>query len=42
MVRPRVQDLHSVCGDVAWLEWALQLQATLDELFWDPAAGAPR
>ena len=32
-------DLHAVCGDVRWLRWALELQATLDSLFWDPAAG---
>ena len=36
----RVQDLHSVCGDVAWLQWALELQAAQDTLFWDSAAGA--
>ena len=34
-----VQDLHSVCGDVAWLEWALELQEVQDALFWDSAAG---
>ena len=32
-------DLHSVCGEVRWLRWALQLQATLDSLFWDSTAG---
>ncbi|KAI3426373.1 hypothetical protein D9Q98_008745 [Chlorella vulgaris] len=33
-------DLHAVTGDVAHLQWALELQNTLDELFWDEEGGA--
>ena len=29
------------CGDVQWLEWAVELQETMDTLFWDPTGGAP-
>jgi uncharacterized protein YyaL (SSP411 family) len=29
-------ELFQADGDPAWLEWALQLQAKQDELFWDP------
>jgi uncharacterized protein YyaL (SSP411 family) len=32
-------ELFQADGDPAWLEWALALQARLDETFWDPAAG---
>lgn len=32
--------LYSVTGDTRWLHWCQSLQATLDELFWDDAAGA--
>ena len=35
-------DLYSVSGDTRWLAWARQLQGTLDQLFWDPKAGATR
>ena len=28
-----------MCGDVAWLEWALQLQSVQNALFWDPDSG---
>lgn len=28
-------DLFSVSWDAQWLQWALQLQAKQDELFWD-------
>lgn len=31
--------LYSVTGDTRWLHWCQSLQATLDELFWDDAAG---
>lgn len=31
--------LYSVTGDTRWLHWCQTLQATLDELFWDDAAG---
>ncbi|PRW45152.1 spermatogenesis-associated 20 [Chlorella sorokiniana] len=33
-------DLYSTTGDIAHLQWALELQGTMQELFWDPAAGA--
>ncbi len=32
-------DLHAASGDAQWLQFALQLQAAQDELFWDDAAG---
>lgn len=31
--------LFSATGDTALLQWSQQLQATLDELFWDDASG---
>jgi len=27
-------EVHSACGDAAWLEWAVRLQHTQDRLFW--------
>ena len=33
-------DLHQATLDGRWLRWAEQLQATLDERFWDEAEGA--
>ncbi len=32
-------ELFQADGDVAWLEWALVLQARQDDLFWDDAEG---
>ena len=32
-------ELLQADGDVAWLDWALALQARQDELFWDEAGG---
>ena len=32
-------DLFQVDSDPAWLEWAMELQARQDELFWDAASG---
>jgi uncharacterized protein len=32
-------DLFQADGDVRWLDWALDLQARQDELFWDEADG---
>lgn len=32
-------ELFQVAGDVEWLDWALQLQARHDELFWDEVDG---
>jgi uncharacterized protein len=32
-------ELFQATGEPRWLEWALTLQARMDELFWDPAAG---
>jgi uncharacterized protein YyaL (SSP411 family) len=32
-------ELFQADGDPAWLEWALELQARLDELFWDEEGG---
>lgn len=29
-------DLYEASGNVAWLEWANQLQDKQDDLFWDP------
>lgn len=34
--------LHSVTGDTQWLDWSQQLQASLDELFWDETSGKPQ
>jgi hypothetical protein len=31
--------LYEATGDIAWLQWSLELQASLDALFLDPAAG---
>jgi uncharacterized protein YyaL (SSP411 family) len=33
-------ELFQADGDPAWLEWALALQGSLDDLFWDEADGA--
>ena len=33
--------LYSATGDTQWLDWSQQLQASLDELFWDDASGKP-
>ena len=32
-------DLYETSFEVRWLQWAEQLQARMDELFWDEAAG---
>jgi uncharacterized protein YyaL (SSP411 family) len=32
-------ELFQAGGEVEWLEWALRLQATQDDLFWDPIQG---
>ncbi|EFJ48164.1 hypothetical protein VOLCADRAFT_81232 [Volvox carteri f. nagariensis] len=32
-------DLYECGGGREWLEWALQLQAVQDQLFWDPQSG---
>jgi uncharacterized protein YyaL (SSP411 family) len=32
-------DLYQADFDIGWLQWALDLQATQDRLFWDPADG---
>ncbi|MFM8335322.1 MAG: thioredoxin domain-containing protein, partial [Opitutaceae bacterium] len=32
-------DLHEASFDVRWLQWAVWLQAKMDELFWDEAGG---
>jgi uncharacterized protein YyaL (SSP411 family) len=32
-------ELLQASGDPAWLEWAMTLQARMDELFWDDAEG---
>ena len=32
-------ELFQATGEPRWLEWALTLQARMDELFWDPIAG---
>jgi uncharacterized protein len=32
-------DLYAASGDVRWLRWALRLQRTMDDLFWDDVAG---
>ncbi|MCE2862825.1 MAG: thioredoxin domain-containing protein [Opitutaceae bacterium] len=32
-------DLHEASFEVRWLQWAVWLQAKMDELFWDEAAG---
>ena len=32
-------ELFQADGDPSWLEWALALQARLDEMFWDPIGG---
>jgi uncharacterized protein YyaL (SSP411 family) len=32
-------DLHEASFDVRWLQWAIWLQAKMDELFWDEAGG---
>lgn len=32
-------DLYECGGGLQWLQWAVELQATLDSLFWDPAGG---
>ena len=32
-------DLYEANGNIAWLQWALELQHTLDELFWDASHG---
>ncbi len=32
-------ELFQADGDAQWLDWALTLQARLDERFWDPAEG---
>jgi uncharacterized protein len=34
-----VIELFQATGEPHWLEWALALQARMDELFWDPADG---
>lgn len=33
-------DLFEAGGDVQWLQWAVQLQETLDKYFWDDGKGA--
>ncbi|KAL4448270.1 hypothetical protein ABPG75_005489 [Micractinium tetrahymenae] len=33
-------DLHFAAGEPQHLQWALELQAKMDELFWDPEHGA--
>ncbi len=32
-------ELFQASGDVDWLAWARELQARMDELFWDPVGG---
>jgi len=32
-------ELFSATGEPRWLEWAMTLQARMDELFWDPIEG---
>ena len=32
-------DLYEASFEVSWLQWAERLQAKMDALFWDPAAG---
>jgi uncharacterized protein YyaL (SSP411 family) len=32
-------ELFQTTGDAAWLEWAIELQARQDELFWDAVGG---
>ena len=32
-------ELYQVTGETKWLQWCQKLQTTLDELFWDQAAG---
>jgi uncharacterized protein YyaL (SSP411 family) len=32
-------ELFQTTGDPRWLEWAMTLQARMDELFWDPVDG---
>ena len=32
-------DLYEAAFDIRWLQWAERLQATMDEVFWDAAAG---
>jgi hypothetical protein len=32
-------DLYEAGGGLRWLQWAVQLQETLDSLFWDPTGG---
>lgn len=32
-------DLYECGGGLKWLQWAVQLQSKMDELFWDNTAG---
>jgi uncharacterized protein YyaL (SSP411 family) len=32
-------DLYEAGGGLGWLQWAVQLQDTLDSLFWDSSSG---
>jgi uncharacterized protein YyaL (SSP411 family) len=32
-------DLYEAGGGLSWLQWAVQLQDTLDSLFWDSSSG---
>lgn len=32
-------DLYSAGGGLEWLQWAIQVQATMDTLFWDSKQG---
>jgi uncharacterized protein YyaL (SSP411 family) len=34
-------ELYSAGGQVKWLDWALQLQSTMDRLFLDEDTGVP-
>ncbi|KAI8614108.1 hypothetical protein BC830DRAFT_412987 [Chytriomyces sp. MP71] len=32
-------ELYQACADETWLQWAVELQATMDEVFWDREDG---